>query len=148
VHEYLSHIDYDNLEIRQIALENTIAKYGSLFHRNKINEIVLQVNVFLKENSDFFNKDNWNKVFNEYTIFDGNNKESRIDRLMINTKEKKILILDYKTGIHFEQEQLDKYKEIVDKLPLVKKDKYRVDVKFIEVKVGNPLLSPLNQSRT
>ncbi|NQT64821.1 MAG: hypothetical protein HQ554_01435, partial [FCB group bacterium] len=148
VHEYLSYIDYDNPKIKQSSFEKTLAKYGSLFHRNIIQELIIKVNGFIKENSDFFNKDNWDKVFNEFTIYDDKGKESRIDRLMINTKEKKILLLDYKTGSQFEQEQLDKYKEIVEKLPVVKKDKYRVDVKFMEVDVGNPLLSPLNQRRT
>ena len=135
VHEYLSHIKYDNPEIMQVGFEQTLAKYGSLFHRNKINEIISKVNQFIDEHSDFFNADNWNKVFNEFTIYDDKGKESRIDRLMINTKEKKILILDYKTGRHFKQEQLDKYKEIIEKLPIVKRDNYSVETRFLEVRV-------------
>ncbi|MBT5420199.1 MAG: hypothetical protein HOK80_04865, partial [Candidatus Cloacimonetes bacterium] len=62
-------------------------------------------------------------------------KESRIDRLMINTLKKKILIIDYKTGSHYEDEQLDRYKELLDKLPIVKNENYNVDKKFLEVKV-------------
>ncbi len=134
VHDYLSHIKYDSPNARQIALENTLAKYGSLFHRKKIQEIVLKVNQFINENKEIFNQDNWDKVFNEFTIYDKHGKESRIDRLMINTKEKKLLIIDYKTGSYFEQEQLDRYKEIIEKLSVVKNENYRVDVKFLEVK--------------
>jgi ATP-dependent exoDNAse (exonuclease V) beta subunit len=135
VHEYLSYIDYDNPMIKQTAFEKTLAKYGSLFHRNKIQKIIVKVNEFIKENSDFFNKDNWDKVFNEYTIFDGYGKESRIDRLMVNSKSKEILIIDYKTGAHYEEEQLDKYKEIIKKLPVVKKANYKMEVKFVEVRI-------------
>ena len=106
-----------------------------LFHRKKIQEIILRVNEFINENSNFFNKDHWDKVFNEFTIFDEYGKESRIDRLMINTKEKKILILDYKTGSFHEQEQLDRYKEIIETLPIVIREKYRVSDRFLEVKI-------------
>ncbi len=135
VHEYLSHIEYNNAINRQIAFEKTLSKYGSLFHRDRINEIIVKVNQFINENKEIFNQDNWDKVFNEFTIYDKYGKESRIDRLMINTKEKKILILDYKTGSYFEQEQLDRYKEIIEKFPIVKKENYRVEKKFKVVKV-------------
>jgi len=135
VHEYLSQIDYDNPRTRQIAFEKTLAKYGSLFHRRKIQEIVLKVNQFINDNNDTFSNDNWDKVFNEYSIFDKFGRESRIDRLMINSKDKKILILDYKTGAYYEQEQLDRYKEIIDELPIVGREDYRVEVRFLEVKV-------------
>jgi ATP-dependent exoDNAse (exonuclease V) beta subunit len=135
VHEYLSYIDYDNPMIKQTAFEKTLAKYGSLFHKNKIQKIIVKVNEFIKVNSDLFNKDNWDKVFNEYTIFDGYGKESRIDRLMVNSKNKEILIIDYKTGAHYEEEQLDKYKEIIEKLAVVKKDKYSVKTKFMKVRI-------------
>ncbi|MEA2096646.1 MAG: 3'-5' exonuclease, partial [Candidatus Cloacimonadota bacterium] len=135
VHEYLSHIDYNNKEIRQTAFEKTLSKYGSLFHRDRINEIILKVNQFINDNNDIFNKDHWDKVFNEYTVFDEFGRESRIDRLMINSKNKKILILDYKTGTYYEQEQLDRYKAIIEKFPIVKKENYRVDVMFVEVDI-------------
>jgi len=135
VHDYLSHIKYNNSKTRQIAIESTLAKYGNLFHRRKIQEIVLKVNQFINDNNNIFSKDNWDKVFNEFTIFDEKGKESRIDRLMINTSKKEILIIDYKTGSHYEQEQLDRYKEIIEKMLIVKKENYEVDKKFLEVKV-------------
>ncbi|MCK4654917.1 MAG: PD-(D/E)XK nuclease family protein, partial [Candidatus Cloacimonetes bacterium] len=62
-------------------------------------------------------------------------KEFRIDRMMVNTKNKEILIIDYKTGAHYEEEQLDKYEEIIEKLAVVKKDKYSVKTKFVEVRI-------------
>jgi hypothetical protein len=135
VHDYLSHIKYDDTKARQIAMENTLAKYGSLFHKDRINEIVIKIDEFIDDHLTYFAGDDWDKVFNEFTVFDDQGKESRIDRLMINTLKKKILIIDYKTGSHYEDEQLDRYKELLDKLPIVKNENYNVDKKFLEVKV-------------
>jgi len=134
-HEFLSHISYNEENEIDIAYKKTIAKYGSLLHRDELDEILKKVRIFINDNADYFDESHWNKIFNEYTIFDDSGKESRIDRLMLNTSEKKILILDYKTGSNYEEEQLDRYKAIIDKFPIVKKDNYSVEVKFIEVKV-------------
>ncbi|MCD4795764.1 MAG: UvrD-helicase domain-containing protein, partial [Candidatus Cloacimonetes bacterium] len=113
VHFYLSNIDYDNDQNRKVAFYRTIAKYGSLMHRHKIQEIIEKTNAFIRENSEFFSKENWDKIFNEYLVFDNFGKEFRIDRMMVNTQNKEILIIDYKTGTHYKEEQLDKYKEII-----------------------------------
>ncbi len=143
VHFYLSNIDYENEQNKRTAFNRTVAKYGSLMHRDEIQLIIEKTNNFIRENIDLFNKDNWDKVFNEYSIFDSFGKEFRIDRMMVNTRKKEILIIDYKTGEQYEKEQLDKYKVIVEELAVVKKDKYSVDVKFVEVPChsranGNP----------
>ena len=133
VHFYLSNINYDNDQNKLIAFNRTVAKYGSLMHRDKIHEIIEKTNVFIRENVELFSKEHWDKVFNEYSVFDNFGKEFRIDRMMVDTQNKEILIIDYKTGVHYEEEQLDKYKEIIEKLAVVKKDKYSVKTKFVEV---------------
>jgi ATP-dependent exoDNAse (exonuclease V) beta subunit len=107
VHFYLSNIDYDNEQNREAAFYRTIAKYGSLMHRDNIHEIIEKTNVFIRENIELFSKENWDKVFNEYSMFDEKGKEFRIDRMMVNSKNKEILVIDYKTGAHYEEEQLD-----------------------------------------
>ena len=136
VHDYLSHIKYDDTKARQIAMENTLAKYGSLFHKDRINEIVIKIDEFIDDHLTYFAGDDWDKVFNEFTVFDDQGKESRIDRLMINTLKKEILIIDYKTGLHYEEEQLDRYKEILDKFPIVIKENYDIKVKYIEINIS------------
>jgi ATP-dependent exoDNAse (exonuclease V) beta subunit len=135
VHFYLSNINYDNDQNRKAAFYRTIAKYGSLMHRDKIQDIIEKTNSFIRENIELFSKDNWDKIFNEYSVFDNFGKEFRIDRMMVNSKSKEILIVDYKTSSHYEKEQLDKYKEIIEKLAVVKKDKYSVKTKFMEVRI-------------
>jgi hypothetical protein len=135
VHFYLSNLNYDNDQNREVAFYRTIAKYGSLMHRDKIQEIIEKTNGFIRENIELFSEENWDKVFNEYSVFDNFGKEFRIDRMMVNTKNKEILIIDYKTGAHYEEEQLDKYKEIIENLAVVKKDKYSVKTKFVEVRI-------------
>ncbi len=135
VHFYLSNIDYDNEQNREAAFYRTVAKFGSLMHREKIQEIIKKTNSFIQKNIEFFSKDNWDKVFNEYSVFNAKGKEFRIDRMMVNSKNKEILIIDYKTGAHYEEEQLDKYKEIIENLDVVKKENYSVKTKFMEVRI-------------
>jgi len=133
VHEYLSHIKYDTLEDRQRAMNMTIAKYGNLFKQDRIKYIVAQVDQFLDGNTEIFNQKNWDRVFNEFVVFDKDGHEFRIDRLMINTKDKRIMIVDYKTGKHYDQEQLDRYKEILETLPIVRKDNFVIKTEFLEI---------------
>jgi len=135
VHEFLSHINYDNQNEIDLAYKKTIAKYGSLLHRDKLDDILQNVQNFINEKANYFDKTKWDRVFNEYTLFDDNGKEFRIDRLMIDTVTKEILIIDFKTGSNYEQKQLDRYRQIVEKLPIVKREMYQVEVKFLEMKV-------------
>lgn len=134
VHEYLSYIKYDQPSELEAASNKTIAKYGSLMDIIKLKKIISKVDEFIKNHTFYFDKSKWDIIFNEFTIFDVN-KEYRIDRLMIDTDNKKILIVDYKTGHKFEEEQLDRYKAIIEKLPIVVREKYRVNKKFVEVRV-------------
>ncbi|MBC8415891.1 MAG: UvrD-helicase domain-containing protein [Candidatus Cloacimonetes bacterium] len=135
VHFYLSNIDYDNDQNREVACYRTIAKYGSLMHLDKVQVILEKTNNFIKENIELFSKENWDRVFNEYSVFNAKGKEFRIDRMMVNSRKKEILIIDYKTGAHYEEEQLDKYKEIIEKLPIVINKNYSVKTKFVEVRI-------------
>ncbi|RLC49152.1 MAG: hypothetical protein DRI23_09665, partial [Candidatus Cloacimonadota bacterium] len=83
----------------------------------------------------YFDESKWDRVFNEYTVFDENGKESRIDRMMINTVAKEILIIDFKTGSNYEAEQLNNYKKLIEGLPVVKRDNYRVETSFVEIQL-------------
>lgn len=133
VHEYLAHIKYYEPAELEIARNRTIAKYGSLLPQIEIATILGKIDIFINSHSKYFAKSKWDKVFNEHTIFNENSKELRIDRLMINTKTKEILIVDFKTGSVYEEEQLDKYKAIIEKLPVVKRENYRVETEYVEI---------------
>ncbi len=119
----------------EIASKKTIAKYGSLMRRDKLDAVLQKVNTFIDSHSEYFDNSKWDKIFNEYTFFNENGKELRIDRLMIDTTKKEILIVDFKTGSIYEEEQLDRYKEVIEKLPVVKQDGYRVETEFCVVEV-------------
>ena len=74
----------------------------------------------------------YDKVFTEFTLFSEGN-QYRIDRLLIDTKQKRALILDYKTGITKEQEQLEHYKNALSNLPAIKDGNFSIDTKFISL---------------
>lgn len=135
VHEYLSHIQYFEASQLVIAKNKTISKYGSLMNFNHIQQIIEMINLFIKDNNSYFDRSRWDKVFNEFTIFDQFGKEARIDRLVVNTESKQILIIDYKTGSIYEKEQLDRYRQIIEKLPIVKKEDYRVETEYVKINI-------------
>ncbi|MFC1887606.1 UvrD-helicase domain-containing protein [Candidatus Cloacimonadota bacterium] len=136
VHEYLSHIEFDSPKARKIAYYRTLSKYGTLFTANDIDLIAEKAELFIDLNRYLFSKECWDKVFNEFSIFNNAGNEFRIDRLLINEADKQILIIDYKTGIYHKQEQLDRYKEIIKKIPIVKHSGYKVNSEFKEILIN------------
>ncbi|MNQ27557.1 ATP-dependent helicase/nuclease subunit A [compost metagenome] len=58
-----------------------------------------------------------NEILNEQTIIQKDGKTVKPDRMVL-TKDKEVLLLDYKTGIHNVkyQQQLDNYQEAIDKM--------------------------------
>ncbi|HOJ42360.1 MAG TPA: UvrD-helicase domain-containing protein, partial [Candidatus Syntrophosphaera thermopropionivorans] len=113
-HYYLSFLKYNLPEEHNYALKQCILKYGTLLTHSEIEEKINS----LKNNlpiSELFPPD-YDKVFTEFTLFSEGN-QYRIDRLLIDTKQKRALILDYKTGVTKEQEQLEHYKNALSNLP-------------------------------
>ncbi len=55
----------------------------------------------------------------------------RIDRLMVNTAEKVVLIADYKSGDIYDSNQLANYKTALSKLPVFKG--YNIDTRIVIV---------------
>ncbi|HQH48010.1 MAG TPA: UvrD-helicase domain-containing protein [Candidatus Syntrophosphaera thermopropionivorans] len=129
-HYYLSFLKYNLPEEHNYALKQCILKYGTLLTHSEIEEKINS----LKNNlpiSELFPPD-YDKVFTEFTLFsDGN--QYRIDRLLIDTKQKRALILDYKTGVTKEQEQLEHYKNALSNLPAIKNGNFSIDTKFISL---------------
>ena len=134
-HYYLSFIFEDTNDNRQKALNRTIADFGGLYSKNKIIEISKKIKAFLKKENEYFQYKNWDRIFNEHIIFDADGKEYRIDRLLVNTKKKEIMILDFKTGEDFDEKQIAEYKRIIEELPIVKRENYKVDAKFLYIEI-------------
>ena len=131
-HYYLSFLKYNLPEEHNYALKQCILKYGTILTHSEIEEKINS----LKNNlpiSELFPPD-YDKVFTEFTLFsDGN--QYRIDRLLIDTKQKRALILDYKTGVTKEQEQLEHYKNALSNLPAIKDGNFSIDTKFIPLQL-------------
>ena len=132
LHYYLSKIEYDSLSGRDFALNSTIQHYGTMLLEAELMKIINSANTFLDNNRQYFLKSTWDTVLTEYSIFDESGKEFRIDRLLINNLKKEILILDFKTGEVYDNNQLINYKRIID---VIFGNNFKIDTAFIEIKV-------------
>ncbi len=127
-HYYLSFLKNNLPEEHNYALKQCLLKYGTLLTHSEIEDKIKA----LKNNlpvSELFPPD-YDKVFTEFTLwFEGT--QYRIDRLLLDTKQKRALILDYKTGVTKEQKQLENYKNALSNLPAIKDGNFSIDTKFI-----------------
>lgn len=124
-HYYISFIKYNLESERKIALSNTMRKYGNMLGKEKLYEVINKVEKFIKKKKELFDANK--EIITELSIYDNNEeKEYRIDRIILDKKNKTALIVDFKTGKTREQLQLNKYIKLVkEKLP-----DYIVDAKF------------------
>lgn len=131
IHYYLEHIEYGTEDELKYANKVVKNRYGNILGPNKIKEVIKKTENFIKNNNYYFSE-KWN-IFNEYELEDKENKY-RIDRLLIDEKDKTILIIDYKTGNKKERKQLDNYKKIIkNKLNENNMSVYAVKTKFLEI---------------
>jgi len=133
IHYFLSFIKYGSAEEIEFAKKKTTGYYGNLIPEITILDLLTQVTEYLKKNLTGLFSDKWNRILTEYTLFGPTGKEYRLDRLMIDQKNKEIQIIDYKTGEYYEQEQINEYINAVKFLPIVQKENYKVIGKFIEI---------------
>lgn len=138
-HEFLSHIKYLDDGSLELAEKRIVSKYGSLIRNEEFQTLLNNIRKFILENSCYFDRSKWDKVFNEYIVFDENDREFRIDRMMVDTKNREILIIDYKTGSIEDLNQLDRYERIVEGLEVVKNDKYSINSEFIEININQEI---------
>ena len=128
VHYYLSFIYTARPQEIKRAKNLTIAYYGNLVSITEIEIQLKKCNKLILNYPEYFSK-NW-KILNEYSIFDKNGNEFRIDRLMIDSSKKQILIIDYKTG-SYSDEQVKNYKQIISELPFAKD--YEIKTEYLEI---------------
>lgn len=134
-HYYLAQIKVDKEDIKARARASTVAEYGGVFPASDIEKIIETTDRFIGNNKQYFSSEKWERIFTEYTIFDKNGKEYRIDRLLVNSSEKIVLILDFKTGEEYDKKQIQKYKDVIQQLPIVQQNHYTISAKFLEVEV-------------
>ncbi|MDY6915061.1 MAG: 3'-5' exonuclease, partial [Candidatus Cloacimonadota bacterium] len=133
IHYYLSQIEYDTSRARERAFKKTHARYGTLVKKQEFEKLINRVEQFLENYHEIFQPEEWDKVFNEYAVWDEQGREYRIDRLQINSQDRKILIVDYKTGYSYEEKQLQKYTNIISSIPKIRQDDYKIETKFLKV---------------
>jgi ATP-dependent exoDNAse (exonuclease V) beta subunit len=134
-HYYLSFIKHDTEAERQLAAARTISFYGSLMKLLELEAIFQKVDAFVGSNSLLFQPAAWPKVFTELTLFSPQGREMRLDRLMINDSSREILIIDYKTGELYEEEQVAEYIAAIESLPHVRREGFKVSGRFVVVDV-------------
>lgn len=134
-HYYLSFIRYGTEAERNSAYDRTISYFGNLMPVSEIKALIAQVDRFIDSHPELYDREKWQKVFTEYTIFSPSGQELRLDRLMIDENNKKILIIDYKTGESFEPDQMEAYIRAVKALNVVEKCDYQVRGDFVELEI-------------
>ena len=116
VHYYMSKIIYGTDEEKAVAKQTLYTKYGNILDDEAIDNVARAADKFIKDYHDeLFDCKEWDRVLNEQWLTDESGNMRRLDRIMFNTNEKKILIADYKTGKEDEL-QLKNYKALVAKL--------------------------------
>ncbi len=134
IHEFLSHIRFNLPEELKLAEKKIIMKYGTMFPIEIIRSYISEAIGFIERDELYFDPQQWDDVYNEFIIFNDSGNEKRIDRMMLNHTKKKVMILDYKTGINqqIDIDQLREYKEIISSLDIICKENYHIDYKFLE----------------
>jgi len=132
-HFYLSLIYTASDEEFRRAFQRTVAEYGGLLNRGEIRKISEKANRLIHSNKIYYDTKKWDNIFNEYTVFDSSGKEYRLDRMMVNKKNREVFIIDYKTGEQYDENQVKEYIEIVKNIPNVRQKEFSVNGCFLEI---------------
>ena len=116
LHYYLENIKYNHKPERIAARKLLKSKYGNLLGEDKIKAIIEAANQFIDSNPEMFSEKY--QVFSEYLLKEKTSegkKHYRIDRLLVDKKNKVIKIIDFKSGSYRDPTQLQKYQELLEK---------------------------------
>ncbi len=137
-HEYLTYIKYysDNMNFDsdpqfKVAINILYRKFGSLLPQEDLKLVKKACQSFIMDNKEIFSP-KWDKVFAEKTVYH-KSKEYRIDRMMVCSQSKEVMIIDYKTGGIDDKDQVEEYIKIIAELPFVIENRYEVTGKFIKI---------------
>ncbi|NLP10552.1 PD-(D/E)XK nuclease family protein, partial [bacterium] len=134
VHFYLSQLIRGTEEEKSRGRIETVSRFGTLLPPAEVLHLLDQVDSQLSgQYSDLFS-DRW-RVFTEQTVFSPDGKELRIDRLLVDEKNRQVVIVDFKTGEQYDELQMHVYEEAVAALPVVQQGRYTVRGEFVEVKL-------------
>ncbi|MDD2331013.1 MAG: UvrD-helicase domain-containing protein [Candidatus Cloacimonetes bacterium] len=115
-HHYLSFLKHNDPEEREFAYRQCLAAYSYILPEAQIRKFTDDLQALLPQ--DIF-APHWNKVFTEFSFW-YQDKEYRLDRLMLDTQNKIFEIIDFKTGGIHSPDQLNNYLELAGKLEALK----------------------------
>lgn len=131
-HYYLSHLIHNSSSEQETALQRTINLYASLLSLDQIKAEIEKLKANIAQHDWLFDA-RWDKVFNEIElVLDG--KRLRLDRLMIDSKLKAVMIVDYKSGDETDPGQLDTYKRALQQLPALQAEAYEIETRNVSLK--------------
>ena len=131
LHYYLENIKYNSEQEKISARRLLKSKYGNLLGKEKIKAVIKKAEAFTAANPEIFSEKY--QVFNEYLLKEKNKageKHYRIDRLLVDREEKKIKIIDYKSGSYRNPKQLEKYNQL---LTAKLGSEWEIKVSFVDV---------------
>ncbi len=131
-HHYLSFLIHNTPEERAAAFGSCLAKFGGSFPHEELLVRLETLRRELPESKIFI--PGYDKVFTEFSLFPGGG-ELRLDRLMLNTREKKALILDFKTGGIHDPLQLERYRQALLELGVIRCENYSVEIEFVKISI-------------
>ncbi len=129
-HDYLSHLIYNTESEQETALRRTMNTYASLLPKELITGELEQLKANIARHEWLFDR-RWDKIFNEIELVIAD-KRMRLDRLMIDTQQKRVKIVDYKSGKKPDSTQLDSYQQALQQLPVF--TGYQIDTEYLSLK--------------
>lgn len=131
-HYYLSFIIRNLPSEHKYAQKRSIAKYCSLLSVEAMEAQFARLRQNLEKHAWIF-EPRWDKIYTEMPLYDDKGKEYRPDRIMLDTKTRLAWIVDYKTGVSKEEDQLDRYEELLGRQPAIRDGGYEVKTDFIKL---------------
>jgi|GEM_PF-518703 len=113
VHYYLENIITASAEEQKLAEKLVKTRYGNILGRDLVQQAVRRARKVIEKHPGYFS-DRW-QVFNEYqpVLLEEGEEGARIDRLLVDQENQEIVILDFKTGAIIEDDQLERYRELI-----------------------------------
>ena len=132
IHYFFEFIKYGEEEEIEFAKSQVNVKYGNMIGSG-VSDIEIRVREFIKKRVDIFDK-NW-KVYNEFDVYDSvEERNYRLDRLMVDDEGKRAVIVDFKSSddpeVNYKYKaQIEKYCKLVEKIL----EGYRVSGELVSV---------------
>ena len=130
-HFYLSQIITGKEIERSSARSAVMRRFGSLVPMNEILRICKMADKAISEHQWLFDP-KYDLIFTERNIWH-EGKQLRIDRMMINSDEREIMIVDFKTGRIHEKEQLESYRQALLDLDWVRRMSYSIEIEYLKI---------------